>query len=226
MLPPPSQDETVQHVVEILLAGYAIDKTAHMLAAIIPGISAKTFIAAISNSGGMDGHSAHARLERFSLDPDTHGAEVARGAARSELFYRAAYIVHAAERIEKDVASGKPVSKAVLDESKVFRSHEAARRGRMEAAAAVGVAANRFGPLLGWYLDPLLNNEPECIAANGNNFYAAEGTIIGHPGAVHLNCGCSAGPPHEGAGMVNDAVAAAREVIFAKPRKYGLRKAS
>jgi hypothetical protein len=221
---PPAQDETAQHIVEILLAGYTLDKTAKAIAAIVPGISIEIWRAALVSTGGTKGHAAHARLNAHELRPDSPGAGVAKSAARREIVYRAAYIARAAARMQADVREGRSIAEAVRAEIPVYRSHEAARRGRLDAAARVGTAANMFGPMLGWYLNPLLNNEPECIAANGHNFYADESTIIGDPGAVHLNCGCTAGPPIPGAGMVNDAVAAAREVIFVQPKRYGLKE--
>jgi hypothetical protein len=217
--PPPETDETVQHIVEILLAAYALDKTAKLMAGVVPGIPENIFAAAIANSGGMKGHTAHARLNRLELEPGI-GADIAKAAARREIYYRAAYILNAAHRIHDDVRSGVKVERALKSEREIFRSHEAARNGRMLAAERVGVAAQQFGPLLGWYLNPLLNNERECIAANGHNFRADQGTVIGLPGSVHPNCGCTAGPPIEGAGMVNAAIAGDGGVIFQAPRRY------
>jgi hypothetical protein len=222
---PLDEDTVTQRIVEILLAGYAIKKTAALIAALVPGISLAVWASVISETGGSSGHTAHARLNAHELAPDTHGADVARSAARREVLYRAAYIARAAARVQTDVHEGTPLHEALAREVKVFRTHEAARRNRLDAATKVGIAANRFGPLLGWYLDPVLNNEPECIAANGHNFYAAESTVIGDPGAVHRFCGCTAGPPIPGASMVNEAIAASRRVVFATPKRYGLRKA-
>lgn len=219
---PPTQDELVQHVVEILLAGYALHETAQAIAALVPGISARIVMLAIGNSGGMHGHTAHAKLETMGLHVGTPGAKVASSAAQREVFYRAAYILRASERIGADITQGEPIGKTLADEKVNFKAHESARRGRLDAAARAGQAANAYGPLLGWYLDPLLNNEAECIAANGHNFYADQSTVIGDPGSVHPRCGCVPGPPIEGAGMVNDAIAKARAVVIGKPRKYGL----
>jgi hypothetical protein len=223
--PPPTEDETVQHVVEILLASYGLYETARLINKILPGLPIKLMQALITMTGGTGGHRAHARLN--GMDPSTDGGRAATAAARSEVFYRAAYLLRATERVAHDVNTGKPVPEALADEKIVFKSHEAARRNRLNAATNVGEAANMFGPLLGWYLDPSLNNERECIVANGHNFFADQGTVIGLPGAVHLNCGCTAGPAHEGATSVNEAIAGSREVIFEEPRRYGLvRKAS
>jgi hypothetical protein len=218
---PPDEDLTTQQIVAILLAAYTLDQTAKAIADIVPGIDIEVWKATIKATQNF---SAHAPLLAHDLEGDSAGASVAKSAARREVVYRAAYIARAAGRIQEDVNGGKTIKEAVRAEVPVYRSHEAARRNRLDAAARVGVAANRFGNLLGWYLDPLLNNERECIVANGHNFHADESTVLGDPGAVHLNCGCVAGPPIAGAGMVNDAVAASRQVIFEEPRKYGLRR--
>lgn len=209
--PPPDASVLTQQVVQILLAGYSVSRAAAAIGALL-SVPAAVVTAVIEASGGASGHRAHARLQSLELEPSSSGAATARSAARHEIFYRAAYIVNASKRVGADVGQGTPIPQAVAEEKRFFRSHEAARRRRMDAAAAVGAAANRYGPLLGWYLNPLLNNEAECIAANGHNFRADEGTAIGWPGAVHLNCGCVAGPPIAGAGMVNDALEAAKHV--------------
>jgi GNAT superfamily N-acetyltransferase len=134
-----------------------------------------------------------------------------------EALYRGAYLLKAAERVQASVDAGKSLREALNVESPYYVAHEKARRGRLDAVTEAHRVAMRLGTvvqtpegttrtLLGWYLDPLLKNDPECVAANGHNYYAEEGTVIGYPGAVHLNCGCKSGPPIEGAGMVNDAV--------------------
>jgi hypothetical protein len=132
--------------------------------------------------------------------------------------------MNASKRIESDVKAGKPLPQALAKEKKVFKTHETARRGRMGAAANAARAANLYGDILGWYLNPLLNNEIECVTANGHNFSASQGTVIGYPGAVHPRCGCTAGPPILGAGMVNDALKESSQVIFQAPRKYRLKR--
>lgn len=134
-----------------------------------------------------------------------------------EALYRGAYLLKAAERVQASVDAGKSLREALNAESPYYVAHEKARRGRLDAVTEAHRIAMRLGTvvqtpegttrtLLGWYLDPLLKNDPECVAANGHNYYAEEGTVIGYPGAVHLHCGCKSGPPIEGAGMVNDAV--------------------
>lgn len=219
---PPTDDETVQHIAEILLAGYLMAKTVGLLHALIPSISSDVWTAVIDSTGPV---SAAAPLSAHDLAPSSIGATVARSAARREAFYRAAYIARAGERVQAEVNDGEGIVTALKSQVPTLRQHIAARTNRLHAAAVVGQQANRFGLLLGWYLDPLLNNEPECIAANGHNFYADQSTVIGDPGAVHLFCGCKAGPPIPGAGMVNDEIAKSHAVIFSSPRKYGLKTA-
>lgn len=142
------------------------------------------------------------------LDGALHGHTVK--VARHDVFFRAAYIANAAWRVQQRVRSGESLAQALGDESRFFAMHEKARKGRLRAAEQVATAAEFFGipehdgTLVGWYLNPLLNNEAECIAANGHNFYAEHGTVIGLPGSVHNGCGCYAGPPWTGAAMVDD----------------------
>lgn len=127
-----------------------------------------------------------------------------------DLHFRAAYIANAVFRVQRAVTGGESLPEAVARESRFFAMHEQARKGRLTAAAQVQAAADFFGSpehegtLVGWYLNPLLDNEAECIAANGHNFYAERGTVIGLPGSVHNGCGCYAGPPWTGAALVDD----------------------
>lgn len=222
---PPNQDQTIQHVAEILLAGLAIEQTVAAIAAVI-NAPVEIVRETLQQTGGLSGHKAHARLMSLAIEPKSDGAKVARSAAKQEIFYRAGYLVNAIERVEADVKSGESIEEALAGEKKIFRSHEVARRGRLDAAAGAGAAANIYGDLLGWYVDPNLENEIECLTANGHNFSASEGTLIGYPSGVHPHCGCLAGPPIWGAGMVNDALREAGQVIFEQPRKYQLRRSA
>lgn len=185
---------------EHLLAPFGIKRTAIRMAL---GLTYK-------EGGGQRGtaHSPNAILK--------HHKAVLKGEVRRirdhEVFYRAAYLANAAHRLQRAMNSGASQRQALRQERAYYHLHEEARKGRLQAAAQVQRAADLFGiqddrgTLIGWYLNPLLHNEVECITANGNNFYAEEGTVIGLPGSVHNRCGCYAGPPIEGAGMVNDAV--------------------
>lgn len=160
--------------------------------------------------GGRYGtaHSPNAVLQH-------HGAKLVgkvREVRDAEVYFRAAYLANAAHRLQAAMNNGASQRDALRQERAYYRLHEQARKGRLMAAAQVQHAANMFGQrdengtLVGWYLNPLLHNEVECKVANGNNFYAEQGTVIGLPGSVHNRCGCYAGAPHPGAGMVNDAV--------------------
>lgn len=140
-----------------------------------------------------------------------------------DLYYRAAYICNAAFRLMK--------GESPAEERRYFAQHEAARKHRLAAAQQVETAAAFFGQpveggtMLGWYLNPLLNNEAECIAANGHNFLAEKGTLIGYPGAVHTGCGCYAGPPHTAAAMVDEVLGNVRALHPVTSRaKFRLRE--
>lgn len=134
----------------------------------------------------------------------------------TEALYRGGYMLKAAERVQAAVERGDRLSDALANEQRFYSMHEQARANRLDKATEAQRAGAWFGQevqvngttrhLVGWYINPMLDNDPECLAANRHNFYAEEGTIIGFPGAVHLNCGCYAGEPLPGAGMVNDAI--------------------
>jgi hypothetical protein len=175
------------------------------------GVSREVAEAVAGLAGKGTAHRPNARRRGLPL---SLGMRIERD---REALYRGAYLLKASERVQASVDSGMSLRDALNAESRFYNMHEKARRNRLDAVTEAHRLAMRLQTtvttpegntrtMLGWYLNPLLKNDPECVAANGHNFYAEEGTIIGYPGAVHLNCGCVAGPPIEGAGMVNDAL--------------------
>lgn len=183
---------------EHLLAPYGIKRTAIRMA-----------LGLTHTEGGSAHGTAHLPNARLAYNGATLDDRI-REVRDYDLYFRAAYLANAAHRIQRDLNQGATEAQALNREATYYRAHENARKGRLEAVAQVQTAARHWGmkdergTLLGWYLDPLLKNEVECITANGHNFYAEEGTVIGLPGSVHNNCGCYAGTPHWGAEMVND----------------------
>jgi hypothetical protein len=201
--PPPQDVPLVQRIVEILLAAYAIDKTAELIAAMIlaPYKITKVAVAAVLTM--LD--TVHAPRTRLGgIDRRSAAAEITRQAAREDTFYRAAYVAAASGRVQRSLDAGKSIEQAIEEERRHFEAHKTARDKRLEAAADTARNAERYGWLLGWYRNPLLDSDADCRIADGNNFDAREGTVIGWPGSVHPHCGCSAGPPHPLGDMVND----------------------
>ena len=220
--PPPQDDSLVAEIILVLAAGYTAKKTLGLLLNILTpyGVTKEVLIGVLRVAARGSATVPNAP-KGFGGD----GGVTLRAARTQERAYRAAYILNAAMRVQKEVEHDKTIRTALADESLNYRRHESARKGRLSAVARVEQDAKKFGPLLGWYLNPLKNNEIECITANGHNFYADEGTVIGYPGAVHPFCGCKSGPPHEGAGLVNDAVAGILKHVPAK-KTYKLRSSS
>jgi hypothetical protein len=136
---------------------------------------------------------------------------VVRQVRDDELYFRSAYVVAASKRINASMKGGMTFRQAMAQERPFSKAHEQARRNRLSTSIKMQQQTDLFGPLLGWYRDPTSNSESECYQADGHNFYAAEGTVIGFPGSVHPHCHCVAGPPHPGGGMVNDQVGLHRE---------------
>lgn len=216
--PPPEDDATVALIAAALLAGLTAVALLALLVKILKpwGITARALGPILKLT--LRGTKTRPNAVLGSRGARTEG--IVLEVRDNESFFRAAYIANAAKRVqvhldEVPVEPGevpepedvqKALDEALEAERRYYEQHEKARKERQKTAAQVQTAADVFGPLLGWYLNPLLNNEAECIAANGNNFYAVKGTVLGLPGSVHSGCGCYAGPPHDGGRMVNDAV--------------------
>jgi len=237
---PVDSDTTVRHLAEVLKASGRFHPVASdhatELAALTHylrpyGIRSRAVRMALGlarTEGGYRKGTSHTPNARLA----EHGATLAgqvRSVRDAEVYYRAAYLANAAQRMQRSMNAGATEREALRQEAHFYQLHEQARRGRLRAAAQVQTAAKMFGQkddrgtLVGWYLNPLLNNEVECVTANGHNFYAEEGTVIGLPGSVHNNCGCYAGPPHQGATLVNDAMH--NVVKFSKSRpKFKLKE--
>lgn len=197
--PPPQSDPQVNAAAQILLTYLEIKAAIAALQTLLlpQRVSGKAIAAALRISG-----------RATKAKPRQRGiGQIARQAAQDELYYRAAYVLRASQRIQADLDAGRSLREAIIREGRYWRMHEAARRQRLDAHRRDTRYVELFGPILGWYLNPLLNNERECIAANGHNYDALVGTVIGRPGTVHTGCGCTSGPPIEGAGWVDDAVA-------------------
>lgn len=223
VVPPPQNDPTVRQVADVLVLGGSIFALTAALLVILRarGIGRQAVMAALGLTADHTNPRPNARLKGAGLARGGLGARISRSVADVESYYRAAYVIAAAARIQAAIDAGQPVTVAVDLEKHNAAAHAAARKRRLDAASRVGKSAELYGPLLGWNLDPTLNNEIECITADGNNFYADQPPLIGYPGLVHDRCGCYPGPPHEGGGMVD---AATRGVIrFGSARKVKLR---
>lgn len=135
----------------------------------------------------------------------------ARQERRTQLLYRAAFLVNSADRLQRAFVLGdvNRFESAIRADHTFFAQHLAAMRHRAAAAAQVDRARDRFGPILGWYLGHAAHHTPECVAAAGHRFTVVPPPIIGLPGTVHARCACYAGPdPGPHAGWVDDAVVA------------------
>lgn len=233
VVPPPiDADSTVRHIAHLLSVNARfrrvpsdyraeVEGIAHLLAPYGVRTPAVRMALGLTHKegGGRRGtaHLPNARLAEHAATLEGKVREVRDG----EVYFRAAYLANAAQRMQRSMNAGATQREALRREAPHYRAHEKARKGRLDAAAQVQFAAKTYGwkdergTLVGWYMNPILNNEVECITANGHNFYAEEGTVIGLPGSVHNNCGCYAGTPHQGARLVNDAM---ENVVKFQPR--------
>lgn len=130
-----------------------------------------------------------------------------------ELSYRAAYLVHAAQRMQQAANRGADVAAAVAAETPFYRMHLHASVNRRDSAAKVDVLAKRAGGLLGWKAVMDSRTSLECRLADGHNFRVSDPPVIGYPGAVHPHCRCKPVPPFAGADLVDNVLAAQRQPI-------------
>lgn len=173
--------------------------------------------------GGYARGTAHRPNARRAYGAD--GSGVVGEARDREVYMRSAYLANAAKRMQRGLDAGLDKREVLKSEQRHYLAHEKARRQRLEAAAQVQVSGKSYGVQdedgsvwLGWYHNPFLDNDAECLAASGHNFDAAKGTVIGFPGSVHPGCGCYAGPMHIGAGTVDEALRKVVRIQKTKPQ--------
>lgn len=128
--------------------------------------------------------------------------------ARLNLIRRAQFVVNSSRRFAADQArvgsGGSPAAllDAMTRERRYYGQHMQAIYQREMAAARVDSASMLYGRLLGWNTVRDSHTTPDCLAADGRNFYADKMPRIGYPGTVHATCRCWPGAPFPGAGMV------------------------
>ena len=127
------------------------------------------------------------------LEPD-EGPAVAT-MRRNAVGRRARYILAAARRVSEG-GSAKA-------ERALFGAHLRAEEGRVEGARAIDRAAEKWGPVLGWFATRDTRTTPECFASHGGNFSALAPPSIGWPGTLHGgNCRCKPVAPWPEAAML------------------------
>lgn len=200
--PPPSDDKLNRQIAEILVASATVYIAAKLIEKLLRpyGIGIEAVLASVKIASKGTSHKQRAKYRAHGINPKSPAANIIRQTANEDLYYRAAYVVQSSHRLQRKMNERKAVQPSPIElasESMNYRKHEAARGVRLQVAMKVVRASQLFGDILGWYLNPALNNERECIAANGNNFRIDAIPLIGLPGAVHVGCGCSAGEPHD-----------------------------
>lgn len=149
-------------------------------------------------------------LDRYPA-PELEGIGAAqRYTIRMNELRRAAYLVNAVHRVVGEVlrarARGVPLEQASQQayalEDRYFAQHVTASNQRMHAATKIDALNERYGPVLGWYARHDKKTTPECLAADGRNFWASVPPAIGWPGMVHVACRCYPGKPHRRGAML------------------------
>lgn len=130
-----------------------------------------------------------------SLTVEIAAGTAERLTAERNAWFRAAYVIKSARRIEAKVAAGASMEDAILAEKRYYVAHQGADLKRTLNAQRVDNATATYGPLLGWHATIDGRTDPECRKANGGNFEAGRPPVIGYPGSVHPSCRCVPGPP-------------------------------
>lgn len=186
--------QTTTAVATILAATSAAVVTPALLASLATvGISAAAASAALTLTGAPSA---------VTVLPVAGPALIATAA--SENFYRAAYLVAAAGRIQASLDRGLTVKQAVALELPNTAAHLNAQRNRAQVAATVDQASKAHGYTLGWQAHMDTKTSAECRRANGKNFSVLSRPLIGWPGSVHPHCRCAPVAPFANAGWVDD----------------------
>jgi hypothetical protein len=122
--------------------------------------------------------------------------------------YDVAFLISSARRITEAMTKGKTADEAGKVEQSYDKMHTKANQVRTQSLQQTEKVMLRNGPLVGWYAHYDSKTSPACRLANGHNFDAMQGTVIGYPGSVHPHCRCYAGPPHANGQMVDDVLQA------------------
>lgn len=205
--PPPDENETVQRIAELLLVGAVALVTAKAIRKSLKLAGIEIGLPAILLALKLADHEGTSK-RGTKLRPRARGSgDLQRAQARMEMYYRAAFILSAARRIQERLDRGASLRDAVSPERGYWAAHERARRARQEAARAVADMATQLGSLwLSWRAHYDDRVTPECKAADGCNFRADRMPRIGWPGMPHGGtCRCVPWYPIEGARTVDEA---------------------
>lgn len=129
------------------------------------------------------------------MDYGTASGVAIAQSARTEVLFRAAYVLAASRRVLSALKTGSTHRAAMEPEKRYFEQHLGAMRKRMDSAALADRRARLYGAKLGWHATLDSRTSPECKEAHGRNFNIGERPAIGYPGAVHPHCRCKPGRP-------------------------------
>ena len=204
--PPPPQPQGLDD------PALAVAVAAVLTGAAGPAVAVAGTVAALRVRFALS-HAASSALTAVLTDVTSHPPPVtgvigpaSEQTSRINTARRAQYVLAAAKRVmgaAQDARSkGEPVTAEIrgqlATEQRFYAAHQAAMWQRAAAAGKIDMEAAVHGRLLGWYSVRSKTSTPECLEADGHNFYVDNPPDIGLPGIVHVNCKCFPGPPHPG----------------------------
>lgn len=192
-------------------SGPTVERVAMVLAAGVPIAAMVSLLAGLLAAFGVTVPVVQAALylvlrARRAIPSPSHPGAAVQATLRTESFYRAAYLVNAAVRLQNAANATGSLQQAMLLERRYHQLHLQAQANRRAVAERVD-RVGRAG-LAGWRSVMDARTSPECAAADGRNFDVAHPPVIGYPGTVHLHCRCKAVAPFPGAPSVDAALTA------------------
>jgi hypothetical protein len=189
--PPPGQPPPAAQQQQLALAAATVLATAATAAA------AASVLAPVFAAWGVRRRVTEAELEIiFGMPPEKAGFYGPAGAniARVNLMRRAMFLVAGIFRLNGDDSLMRAGAEAGLwtyalaRERRFYGQQLVAGWGRAKAAAQVDSASMLYGTYLGWHTVRDSRTSPECLAADGRNFWSYRMPRIGYPGTVHPHC--------------------------------------
>lgn len=156
----------------------------------LPGITPRSEARPGGSSGSSESRREPLRPQRVEED---------------ELLRRSLYVTRAAQRLALDIAKGRDPMEALEKESRFYLRHTEEQQRRRSAARLRAVAADEFGPVLGWqHAATRIPDQPRDLheRASGYNFRADAGAPAATGGdfpGEKPNCTCAVVAPFPGA---------------------------
>ncbi len=215
--PPPETQQEAQEephaeqaaLIGVILAGtLAVPNPAEAIAAILLAVAPVSLLASPAAAASV-AFGVASLVVQTPRNSQARGSRLtARGAgpaSEGQLLREAAYKGFYALNALRRVAAAEDKAQQLRRERRFFGQQLDASRQRVSGAILNDAAVARWGPILSWNHGPNSpNDRPHHVAADGANYDVRNGPPkeTGSFPATEPHCGCTPGPPREGARML------------------------